>query len=107
MRSFVVAFVLILVMVTYLAAIPHAAHTSSTHQGSILVTGYPAPGNTLTVNGGGFNGGEKVNILYDTTLVGSAYATFRLGIIGPSIAAFRTAIIIPTATTTGAHTLKA
>ncbi len=72
---------------------------------TISTSGYPGPGDTITVNGGGWPARHTLNISYDSQQLTTAVVRFQLGIIGQPIGAFRASLTVPINTTVGSHTI--
>jgi len=101
--SGVCAIGLAIVGLLYVAA-PRMAHAAYAPSGG--VSGYAAPGDTVTVYGGGWPAGHTLDIAYDGLQIGTAKVNFQESIVGPAVGAFRAPVALPTATTVGAHTIQ-
>jgi hypothetical protein len=83
---------------------PRAAASST----PILSTsGYPTPGNTLTISGARFIPNGVATIYYDSTQIATVPVRQMLGIVGLYVGGFQISYTIPFTTTIGAHTLQA
>lgn len=85
----------------YVASVHRAAASGGL---TVSVGGYAAPGCMIGVYGTGFPLGDTIQVLYDSTVVGS---TFVRGLGGPISTEFVTQITAPADTTTGTHTITA
>lgn len=74
---------------------------------NVSVSGYPGPGDIVTVNGGNWPYNDPISVTYDGTVVATTNARLMLAIAGSTLAAFRVSFQVPTTTTTGAHTITA
>lgn len=83
---------------------PHAAASATP---MLLVTGYPTPGDTLTLEGTRFIPGGTATIYYDNVQIGTAPVRQMLGIVGQYVGGFQTTYSIPFSATLGVHTLQA
>ncbi len=91
--------------ITLLAvAIPHAAASATP---TLTVSGYPTPGNTLTIEGSYFIPDGTATIYYDNTQIATTPVRQMLGIVGQYVGGFRTTYSIPFGATLGSHTLSA
>jgi outer membrane protein assembly factor BamB len=82
---------------------PRVARASAPN---IVISGYPGPGDTITVSGSGWPARHILNISYDSQLMTTAVARFELGIRGQSTNLFQASLTIPTNTTVGNHTIQ-
>jgi outer membrane protein assembly factor BamB len=72
-----------------------------------VTAGYPAPGNTLRLDGEHFIPGETATLYYDATSFATVKVVQTLSIIGTYVGGFWLSFTVPTSTTTGQHILKA
>jgi len=98
----------IIAIAVFIAAILQAASPSVVlaYSPSVSTTGYPGPGDTIAVSGGGWPAQHTLNISYDGTQLATAVVRLQEGIVGPPIGAFQAPLTIPTATTTGSHVIQ-
>jgi len=73
---------------------------------NISTTGYAAPGDTITVLGGGWPAQHTLTITYDGQQVATALVNYQESIVGQPTGAFRAPVTLPTTTTLGAHTIQ-
>jgi len=74
---------------------------------SLTAHGYAAPGNTMRIEGEWFIPGETATIYYDSTALTTVKVIQTISIVGKNVGGFSVPVVVPTDTTTGAHTFQA